>query len=343
MVAQDQTLHVSREVGDAIAARRPVVALESTVITHGLPREPRQMSAKFCAAFPEWLPNIPANMAAACALEKAGRAAGGVPATIAVIDGRICVGLAADDMERLARAPKPKKLSVRDLGVAVAKRETGGTTVAATTAIAARAGIGVFATGGLGGVHRGWSGSMDVSSDLFSLSRSRVLVVCAGAKILLDLPATLEILESLGIPTIGFQTEYMPRFTVAPDPSIRLHHAVDSAADVARIAHAHWQLQPSVGMIVMQACPPEFAVDGVSTERHLARALAQADAEQVRGAALTPFLLARLAECEEGPKMVEANLALLMSNARLAAHVATSLCTEPGPSRSAMHSKSASP
>lgn len=343
MVAQDQTIHVSREVGDAIAARRPVVALESTVITHGLPREPRQMSAKFCAAFPEWRPDLPANMAASRALESAVRAAGAVPATMAVIDGKIWVGLAADHMERLAREPEPKKLSVRDLGVSVAKGETGGTTVAATTAIAARAGIRVFATGGLGGVHRGWSSSLDVSSDLFSLSRSPVLVVCAGAKILLDLPATLEILESLGIPTIGFQTEFMPRFTVAPDASIRLHHAVDSAADVARIAHAHWQLQPTTGMLVMQACPAEFAADGVSTERHLARALAQADAANVRGAALTPFLLARLAECDEGPKIVEANLALLMSNARLAAHVAACLCTEPGSSRSAMHSKFASP
>lgn len=329
MSPQKQKLEVSGEVADAIARGLPVVALESTVVTHGLPREPREMSAKFSEAIPEWQRGIPANLAAARAMESVVRAAGAVPATIAIIDGSICVGLSAEQLERLACEPKPRKLSVRDLGVSVAKRQTGGTTVAATTTIACRAGIRVFATGGIGGVHRGWSGSMDLSSDLFSLALSPVLVVCAGAKILLDLPATLELLETLGIPTIGFQTEFLPRFTVAPDQSLRLHHTAESAAEVACIASAHWHIHPTHGILVMQPCPEAFAVDAASTERHLARALEHAHAEGVRGAALTPFLLARLSDCEEGSKMVEANLALLKANARLAAHIAASLHTTP--------------
>jgi len=325
MVQPSQTLNITSEVADAIAQGRPVVALESTVVTHGLPREAREMSARFHETVPEWQRGVPAHLAAARAMESVVRASGAVPATIAVIDGSICVGLSAEGLERLASEPEPKKLSVRDLGVSVAKRQTGGTTVAATTVIASRAGIRAFATGGIGGVHRGWNFSMDMSADLFALARSPVVVVCGGAKILLDLPATLEMLETLGIPTIGFQTEFLPRFTVAPDRSLRLQHKAESAAEVARIAHAHWQVQPTSGMLVMQPCPEAFAVDAESTERHLARALKQASAESVRGAALTPFLLARLADCEDGPKMVEANLALLKSNTRLAAQIAASL------------------
>jgi len=329
MFKQNQKLNIATEVADAIAQRRPVVALESTLITHGLPREPREMSASFREAIPEWQAGVPANLATARMMESIVRSEGAVPATIAVIDGSVCVGLSAEQLERLASESHPKKLSVRDLGVAVAKQQTGGTTVAATTAIAGRAGVRVFATGGIGGVHRGWTVSMDMSSDLFTLALSPVLVVCAGAKVLLDLPTTLEVLESLGIPTIGFRTEFLPRFTVAPDRSLRLQHAAESAGEVAHIASAHWNLQPMHGMLVMQACPEAFAVDAEATERHLARALDEASAQNVRGAAVTPFLLARLAACEDGPKMVEANVALLQANARLAAQVAVSLCTLP--------------
>jgi len=329
MVKQNQKLEFSSEVADAIATGRPVVALESTVVTHGLPREPREMSVKFQQAVPEWQGGIPANLSAARSMESVVRSEGAVPATIAVIDGKICVGLSAEQLERLAGEPKPMKLSVRDLGVSVVKRQTGGTTVAATTTIAGCAGIRVFATGGIGGVHRGWTVSLDMSSDMFALAHSPVVVVCSGAKILLDLPATLEALETLGVPTIGFETDFLPRFTVKPDNSLRLHHKADSAAEVARIAHAHWQLQPTSGVLVMQPCPEAFAVNAESTERHLARALEQASAKNVRGAALTPFLLAWLAQCEEGSTMVEANLALLKANARLAAHVAASRCAMP--------------
>jgi len=327
MLQQNQKLEFSSEVADAIAQGRPVVALESTVVTHGLPREPREMSVKFHEAVPEWPRDVSANLAAARTMESVVRAEGAVPATIAIIDGSVCVGLSAKQLERLAGETNPKKVSARDLGVSVAQRQTGGTTVAATTTIAACAGIRVFATGGIGGVHRGWNISMDVSSDLVALARSPVVVVCAGAKVLLDLPATLEGLETLGIPTIGFETEFLPRFTAEPDRSLRLHHTAESASEVARIAHAHWQLQPTSGVLVMQPCPAAFAVDAESTERQLARVLELASAKNVRGAALTPFLLAQLAQGEEGPRMVEANLALLKANARLAARVAAGICS----------------
>lgn len=316
------------EIADALRTRRPVVALESTVLTHGLPREKRAMSAKFTSAFSTWNERIPANLAAAEGAEAAVRACGAIPATIAVMNGRICVGLTAAQREELAAHADPLKISLRDLGSAIARKRTGGTTVASTTAIAAQSGITVFATGGIGGVHRGWHHTLDFSADLMAIANNPVLVVSAGAKILLDLPATLEALETLGIPTIGFRTGYLPCFTVAPDRSLALADQVNDATEAARVVAAHWSVQPSCGALLMQPCPEAFALTSDTTEQSLAAALIDAATLGIRGAATTPFLLARLAASAGGDTVIEANLALLFANATLAAQVSSALCAQ---------------
>lgn len=302
-----------------------MVALESTVLTHGMPREPRAMSAQFIAAHPLWNAALPANLAAAQAAEARVRAAGAIPATIALVDGRICVGLRREELERLCGDATATKVSLRDFGSAIARGRTGGTTVAATAAIAAQAGISLFATGGIGGVHRGWIQSFDLSADLLAIATHPVLVVSAGVKVILDLPATMEALESLGVPVIGYRTKFLPRFTAAPDPAIPLPDSVDEPAEAARVLAAHWSLRPNCGALLMQACPTEFAIESQYLEGALAAALAAADLQGVRGAATTPFLLGRLAAAQGGAAVLEANLALLCANASLAGSVAAAL------------------
>ncbi len=321
----------SDEVATALREGRPVVALESTVLTHGLPREPRAMSAKFMAAYPSWDHHRAANLAAALAAESAVRARGAIPATIAVIDGKICVGTSASELERLSSNIDSVKISLRDMGPAIARKQSGGTTVASTTAIATQAGIRVFATGGIGGVHRGWSKTLDFSADLMAIANHPVLVVSAGAKILLDLPATLEMLESLGVPTLGFGSRAFPRFTVSPDRSLLLPDQVQNAAEAAQVMTAHWLVRPSCGALLMQPCPEAFALSSERTEQSLAVALIDAQALGIRGAATTPFLLARLAASADGQEVVEANLALLFANAALAADVACAMTRPESP------------
>ncbi len=323
------------EITEALRGNRPVVALESTVLTHGLPRAPRTMSAKFTSAHPSCVSHSgishsgnsdrPTNLATATAVEAQVRAHGAIPATIAVIDGQIRVGLTNTQLEQLCSNRDASKISTRDLGSAIARKRTGGTTVASTTAIANLAGISVFATGGIGGVHRGWGQTLDISADLMALATNPTLVVCAGAKILLDLPATLEALETLGVPMIGFRTKYLPRFTVPADEAIPLADSVESAVEVARFIAAHWSIAPSCGALLVQACPAEFALPAAEIEGALAIALADAVALGIRGAATTPFLLERLATAVEGGMVIEANIALLMANAALAADVAVAL------------------
>ncbi len=315
-------LKVSQEVAEALRDGRAVVALESTILTHGLAREPRAMSAKFMKAFPMWDANRPANLAAALGAEDAVRASGALPATIAILDGRVCVGLSVAQLEQLCANASASKVSLRDLGSAIAHQRTGGTTVASTSCIAAKAGISLFATGGIGGVHRGWSKTLDFSADLMAIATHPVLVVSAGAKILLDLPATLEALETLGIPTLGFGSRFFPRFTVSPDQNLLLPDQVQDASEAARVIAAHWTLRPSCGALLMQACPETFALSAEQTEHALATAMADAQALGIRGSATTPFLLARLAGATGGQEVVEANLALLFANASLAAKVA---------------------
>jgi pseudouridine-5'-phosphate glycosidase len=295
---------VHPEVAAALSDRRAVVALESTLIAHGLP----------------W----PTNLETAQQAEAAVRAAGACPATIAVWHGRPTIGLATAQLEELAQAPEVLKASRRDLATAMAQRRTAATTVAATMVLAHRTGIQVFATGGIGGVHRGNDG--DVSADLLELGRTPVAVVCAGAKSILDLRRTLEFLETQSVPVVGYQTERFPAFYV-PSSEEPVSARVDSPDEAAALLAAHWALE-GAGVVLAQPVAADMAL----TAEELATALHWAEAEaaraQVRGKEITPFLLARLAEATKG-KSLRANKALVLANARLAAQVATALVDRP--------------
>lgn len=296
-------LRVAEEVQAALAERRPVVALESTVIAHGLPR--------------------PANVEVAHAMEAAVRAEGGVPATIALLDGQIVIGLSDDEIEQLGYADGVLKASRRDLAPALTRRATAATTVAGTLACAALAGIQVFATGGIGGVHRGAAHSFDISADLPELARSPVLTVCAGAKAILDLPLTLEYLETHGVPVIGFGTEELPAF-YSRSSGLRVPHRADTAEEVAAIADAQWRSGLGGGLLVTIPLPEEHALPASEMQTAVDQALREAEAGQVRGPGLTPFLLARVAELTGG-ESVAANRALLLNNAMWAARFAHAL------------------
>ncbi|MCM0020341.1 MAG: pseudouridine-5'-phosphate glycosidase, partial [Tagaea sp.] len=276
-----------------------VVALESTIVAHGLPR--------------------PANLDAGRALEAEVRGAGAIPATIAILGGRICVGLSAAQMETLALTDGIAKASRRDLAALIAKRANGATTVAATMAVAAMAGIAIFATGGIGGVHRGAETSFDISADLPELARSPVAVISAGAKSILDLPKTLETLETLGVPVWGWRTHAFPAF-YAPDSGLRVEARFDAIAELARAVAAHRRLGGG-GMLIANPIPAEAALD---IEPAIAEAVAAADAQGIGGKALTPFLLARINARTEG-RSLAANLALARNNARLGGELAVAL------------------
>jgi pseudouridine-5'-phosphate glycosidase len=294
-------LAVHPEVAAALAARRAVVALESTVIAHGLPR--------------------PQNLAAARDLEKEIRGLGSVPATIAIADGQAVVG--ADDalLVRLAEDRTVAKVSLRDLAPVLARRGLGATTVAATVEIAARSGIAVMATGGIGGVHRGGERSFDESADLEAIARHPVCVVCAGAKLVLDLALTLERLETLGVPVVGYGTDELPAFYVRSS-GLPLPHRVDDALAAARVARE--QLARGAGMVIAVPIAAGDALDRREAEAEVARALQNAERQGVRGAALTPFLLGQLSDATGG-RSLDANLSLLRANARVAAQIALAL------------------
>ncbi|MBO0697454.1 MAG: pseudouridine-5'-phosphate glycosidase [Zavarzinella sp.] len=295
-------LSVSDEVRSALAEGRPVVALESTLISHGLP----------------W----PTNLETAQAAETAVREAGAVPATIAVWRGRPTIGLTAGQIEELARAKDVLKASRRDLATAVAQRRTAATTVAGTMYLAHRAGICVFATGGIGGAHRDAAESFDISADLVELSRTPVLVVCAGAKSILDLPRTLEILETLGVPVVGFGTDRFPAFYVR-DSGLPVSARVDDVAEAARLFAVHAEMG-GTGAILTQPVGEDVALTSAEVEAAIRRAEAEAATRRVRGGALTPFLLSRLAELTAG-RSLRANQSLIVANAALAAQVAVEL------------------
>jgi pseudouridine-5'-phosphate glycosidase len=297
-------LRLSDEVREALSGDGPVVALESTIIAHGLP--------------------YPDNVEAALAMEAAIRAEDAVPATIALFDGWISVGLSADEIERIAHG-EALKASRRDLGVALAKHLTAATTVAGTLACAALAGIRVFATGGIGGVHRGAPESFDVSADLHELARAPVLTVCAGAKAILDLRLTLEYLETLGVPVIGFQTDELPAF-YSRGSGLRVPHRADSAQEVAAMAMAQWESGLGGGLLVACPIPEADALPAELVEGAIATALGEAERGRIHGAAVTPFVLRRLAELTHGQTLV-ANRALLVNNARWAARIAKALAT----------------
>ncbi len=291
----------SEEVRSALAERRAVVALESTILAHGLP----------------W----PENLDVGRGLEAEVRAQGAVPATIAVVDGVARIGLDAAQLERVAREGSGfAKAGAADLAVALARGRSAATTVSATATLAARAGIAVFATGGIGGVHRGDAG--DVSSDLTTLARERVAVVSAGAKAILDLPRTVELLETLGVLVLGFGTDEFPAFYTRGS-GLALEHRVDTPDEVARILAAHWALERG-GVLIANPCPREAALDAGAIEAAIAEALAEAAARRIVGKPLTPFLLAHLARATGG-RSVAANRALALSNARVGAQVAVAL------------------
>jgi pseudouridylate synthase len=292
-------LSLSQEIQVALAAQRPIVALESTVIAHGLP--------------------YPANLEIARDMEAVIRAEGAVPATIGLREGRIVVGLSLAEIEELATAKDVLKISRRDLAVALATGRLGATTVAGTMLCASLAGIRFFATGGIGGVHRGAETSMDISADLTELSRTPVLVVCAGAKSILDLDLTLEYLETQGVPVLGWQTDEFPAFYVRSSGRA-LPHRVNDVAMVAAIARAQWACGLQ-GLVVACPIPEEYALDSVPLEAATQEALRLASEQGIRGSAMTPFLLSHVAKITVG-ESVEANKALLLNNARLAARLA---------------------
>lgn len=293
-------IDLSPEVAAAQAGGRPVVAIESTVFAHGLPH--------------------PLNMQAAAEIDAAVRAAGAVPAVIAIVAGRIRVGLDAAEIEALCARAGVAKVSRRDLPIVLATGGWGATTVSGTMICAARAGIRVFATGGIGGVHRGVEETMDVSADLEELAASDVAVVCAGAKAILDLPRTLEYLETKGVPVIGFGTDRFPAFYVR-ETALPVDHRADTPEAVAAIMRAKWALGLGGGLVVANPIPAEWAMEPDGLERATATALAAAAEQGVRGKAITPFLLERIARLTGGDSTA-ANLALLVNNARLAARVA---------------------
>ncbi len=296
-------MRIHPSVERALVDGRPVVALESTVITHGLPR--------------------PVNATLARELEEIVRGQGAVPATCAVIAGVPCVGLDAPELSRLAALEDVVKVARRDLGSAVALGRTGGTTVSATAYLAARAGVRVFATGGLGGVHRGAKDSFDVSQDLWSLARTPVLVVSAGAKSILDLRATHELLETLAVTVVGYGTDELPGFTVRTT-GINLDTRVDTPEQAAAVARAQWDLGLDSAVLLMNPPPAEHAIPAPEHERALQAALTAAQEQGVQGKAVTPFLLEAMKEATHGLSLT-ANLALLRSNAELAARVAAAL------------------
>ncbi|HKV56957.1 MAG TPA: pseudouridine-5'-phosphate glycosidase [Ktedonobacteraceae bacterium] len=298
-------ISLSSEVQAALEAQQAVVALESTVIAHGLP--------------------YPHNLEVAQAMESAIRAEGAIPATVGIHDGKIVIGLSRAEIERLGTAEHVLKVSRRDLAVALATGKLGATTVAGTMLCASMAGIRFFATGGIGGVHRGAETSMDISADLTELARTPMLVVCAGAKSILDLDLTLEYLETQGVPVLGWQTDEFPAFYVRSSGR-RLSHRVDDAATIAAIARAQWECQLQ-GLVVGCPIPEAYAMDPAPLEAATAEALQLAKQEGIRGSATTPFLLAHVAKATRG-ESVEANKVLLVNNARWAARFAMAYYTD---------------
>ena len=290
-------IRVSPEVSEALKAGQPVVALESTIVAHGMP--------------------YPANLETALDVEGIVREEGAVPATVAVVDGAVQVGCDRATLERLASEPGVAKVSRRDMPVVMAKGSLGATTVSGTLIGAGLAGIPVFVTGGIGGVHRGVAGTWDVSADLDELARHNVAVVSAGAKSILDLPKTLEVLETKGITVLGFGTDEFPAF-FTPRSGLPVAHRADTPQEVAAILRAKWGLGLEGGVLVANPVPDEHGFDaGAATDA----ALADAEAQGVEGKALTPFLLKHIADATNG-KSLKANVALVKHNARIGARIA---------------------
>ena len=305
MALQD-FFQIDKKVKRALDLCEPVVALESTVITHGLP--------------------YPVNFQVALEMEAVVAREGAVPATIGVIDGKVIIRVDIFQLKKLAKDPGLHKISARDFSAAVAKGWSGGTTVAGTLLVAHLAGIQVFATGGIGGVHR--YPSFDISSDLHLLASTPVIVICAGAKAILDLPATLEVLETFSVPVVGFQTDEFPAF-YARGSGLPVSVQVDSVAEIAQMARAHWALGRKSAILVVAQPPDADALDADRMGKVVQLALEEMEEKKVRGQNVTPYLLSRVSELTGGDSL-KANLALLKNNAQIAGQIARELSNNPG-------------
>ena len=290
----------STEVQEAIDQKKPIVALESTIISHGMP--------------------YPQNVETAREVEQIVRDHGAVPATIALMDGRIKIGLSEEELELLGNSPDVAKVSRRDIGQLLATKKIGATTVAATMICAELAGIRVFATGGIGGVHRGAEATMDISADLEELSNTGVAVVCAGAKSILDIGLTLEYLETKGVPVIGYQTDEMPAFYTR-NSGFPLSYGSESTEELARILKAQWTLGLKGGAVIANPIPAEHALDKAFIDGIIERAMNEAQANGISGKEVTPFLLGKVKELTEGKSLV-ANIELVKHNAKVGAQLA---------------------
>ena len=300
----NQHLDVAPEVAQALKEGRPVVALESTIISHGMP--------------------YPKNVETALRVEQTLRDNGAVPATIAVIGGRLKAGLSREEIEYLGKTGRGvAKASRRDLPVLVARKADGATTVATTMIIASMAGIRIFATGGIGGVHRGAEVTMDISADLEELAQTPVMVVCAGAKSILDLGLTLEYLETKGVPVIGFGTEELPAFYTRRS-GFGVDYRVDSPEELAAVFRAQRELGYRGGMLVTNPIPEEYAMDKAVIDAAIEKALSEAKEQGIHGKETTPFLLAKVVELTGGDSL-ESNIQLVLNNARVAARTAVCL------------------
>ena len=296
-------MDITPEIREAVASGKPVVALESTILSHGMP--------------------YPQNLDFAREVERIIRSEGAIPATMAVIDGRLKAGLTEDELLRMCEAKGVLKVSRRDLPIVVAKKLTGATTVATTMILANLAGVHIFATGGIGGVHRGGENSMDISADLQELAHTPVAVVCAGAKMILDIGRTLEYLETMGVPVLGLNTDDFPAFYCRKS-GFGVDFNAKTPADVAAIARAKWDLGLQGGMLIGNPVPEQYAMDFDRMSAVIDKVLAQAEAAGVKGKNITPFMLAHIVE-ETGGESLATNMQLAYNNARAAARIAVEL------------------
>lgn len=300
-------MDISEEIQNSIKENGPVVALESTIISHGMP--------------------FPQNLETALEVESIIRKEGAVPATIAVVEGRIKIGLSNLELEQFAQGTKTVKVSSRDLPLAISQKQDGGTTVAATMICARMAGISIFVTGGIGGVHRGSEKTMDISGDLMELARTNVAVVCAGIKSILDIPRTLEYLETQGVPVIGYRTDEFPAFYTTTS-GYSVQSRINTAEEIARCMKVKWELGLEGGMVIANPVLREDAMDEEVIEEAITKSLKEASEKGIDGKAVTPFLLERISQLTDGESL-KTNIALVCNNALVGAKIASAYGNEP--------------
>lgn len=300
-------MDISEEIQNSIKENGPVVALESTIISHGMP--------------------FPQNLETALEVERIIRKEGAVPATIAVVEGRIKIGLSNLELEQFAQGTKTVKVSSRDLPLAISQKQDGGTTVAATMICARMAGISIFVTGGIGGVHRGSEKTMDISGDLMELARTNVAVVCAGIKSILDIPRTLEYLETQGVPVIGYRTDEFPAFYTTTS-GYSVQSRINTAEEIARCMKVKWELGLEGGMVIANPVLREDAMDEEVIEEAITKSLKEASEKGIDGKAVTPFLLERISQLTDGESL-KTNIALVCNNALVGAKIASAYGNEP--------------